>query len=206
MPKYCTHRHRSGYDQCKWIDETSSTEALRTMSEQSKTPLQEIIRCQRSINVFEFPSDGSTDLTNEADTNPFIDTNLNSRISKSHVTLLSRQYHYVLPCTLLMYILLQYIIGSRSNICSTYREPAAESTNIAYYCAGACFFMSGVQQLVRILSYRNQSVGCMSRSIFLAALTVSLIAGSSSYLTGNSPIKQISFLVQSIYHVIIIIV
>ena len=163
------------------------------MSEQSKTPLQEIIGCQRSINVFEFPSDGSTDLTNEADTNPFIDTNLNSRISKSHVTLLSRQYHYVLPCTLLMYILLQYIIGSRSNICSTYREPAAESTNIAYYCAGACFFMSGLQQLVRILSYRNQSVGCMSRSIFLAALTVSLIAGSSSYLTGNSPIKQRKF-------------
>jgi hypothetical protein len=157
------------------------------MSEQSKTPLQEIVRCQRSINVFKFPSESSTDLTNEADLNPFIDANLNSRISKSHVTLLSRQYHYVLPSTILMYILLQYVIGSRSNICSTYREPASESTNVAYYCAGACFFMSGVQQLVKIFSYRNQSVGCMSRSIFLAALTVSLIAGSSSYLTGNSP-------------------
>ena len=155
------------------------------MSEESKTPSQEIGRCQRPINVFKFPSDTSTVLTNEADLNPFIDTNLNSRISKSHVTLLSRQYHYVLPSTLLIYTCLQYFIGSKSNICSTYREPASESTNVVYYCAGTCFFMSGLQQLVKIYSHRNQSVGCMSRSIFLAALTVSLIAGSSSYLTGS---------------------
>jgi hypothetical protein len=169
------------------------------MSEQSKTPLHETIRCQRSINVFKFPSNNSTDLTNEEDLNPFIDANLNSRICKSHVTLLSRQYHYVLPSTILTYILLQYVIGSRSNICSTYREPASDSTNVAYYCAGACFFISGVQQLVKFFSYRNQSVGCMSRSIFLAALTVSLIAGSSSYLTGNLPNLQNKFSTSNLY-------
>lgn len=116
--------------------------------------------------------------------NPFAETNQGGR-NKSHVTLLSRQYHYVLPFTISMYALLQYTIGTSSNICSTNRQPTSETTTTVYYCACACFFISGLQQSIKIHSYRNHTMGCMSRSIFFAGLTISCIAGSSSFLTGK---------------------
>ena len=116
---------------------------------------------------------------------PFMDGNLNTRNNKSHVTLLSRQYHFVLPATILVYALLQYYIGTYSNICSAYREPMSEAATTIYYCACACFFISGLQQAIKIHSYRNQSSEGMSRSIFFAGLTISVIAGSSSFLTGK---------------------
>lgn len=113
-----------------------------------------------------------------------LDASLSSRSNKAHVTLLSRQYHYVLPMTLTMYATLQYIIGTRSNICSHLRQPTSDSTTTVYYCACACFFISGLQQAIKVHSYRNHALGSMSRSIFFAGLTISCIAGSSSYLTG----------------------
>ena len=115
--------------------------------------------------------------------NPFADTNGTRNIA--HVTLLSRQYHYVLPFTISMYASLQYLIGTKSNICSTNRQPTSDATTTVFYCACACFFISGLQQAIKIHSYRNHSMGCMSRSIFFAGLTISCIAGSSSFLTGN---------------------
>lgn len=112
------------------------------------------------------------------------DLNLGSRAIKSHVTLLSRQYHYVLPLSFLTYAILQYYIGSVSSICSTFREPVSETADTVYYCAAACFLVSGFQQVVKIATFKSEELGCMSRSIFMAALTVNMIAGSSSYLTG----------------------
>lgn len=114
-----------------------------------------------------------------------VDANSSSRSNKAHVTLLSRQYHYVLPMTLAIYVTLQFVIGSRSDICSHQRQAPSDSTITVYYCAFACFFISGLQQAIKIHSYRNQALGCMSRSIFFAGMTISFIAGSSSYLTGK---------------------
>ena len=114
-----------------------------------------------------------------------VDANSSSRSNKAHVTLLSRQYHYVLPMTLAIYTTLQFFIGSRSDICSHHRQAPSDSTTTVYYCAFACFFISGLQQAIKVHSYRNHAFGCMSRSIFFAGMTISFIAGSSSYLTGK---------------------
>lgn len=129
----------------------------------------------------QFFSDDNSSLKINAQLN---DLNLGSRVIKSHVTLLSRQYHYVLPFAMISYATLQYFIGSVSNICSNLSEPASKTADTVYYCAGACFFISGLQQVVKIATFKCEELGCMSRSIFFAALTVNMIAGSSSYLTG----------------------
>ena len=150
---------------------------------------------RRMRDFFIFSPDHLDDLRRGAggSSNP-TDNSLHTRACKPHVTLLSRQHHYVLPCALIQYALLQYIIGSKSNICTDQREPPSLATTTIYYCAAACFLMSGIQQIIKIYSYRNQSGGCMSRSLYLAALIISIIAGTSSYLTGTRSFKDASAL------------
>lgn len=102
---------------------------------------------------------------------------------KVFASLLSRQHHYVLPCALIVYVILQYIVG-RYQICSPYRSPVSVTTETFFYCSASCFAMSAMQQLVKIFSFRGQkATGGMSRSLFFAAFTVCVIAGSSSFLT-----------------------
>lgn len=141
---------------------------------------------RRMRDFFIFSPDHLDDLRHgTGGSNNPIDNSLYTRDCKPHVTLLSRQQHYVLPCSLIQYSLLQYTIGSKSNICSDQLEPASSATTTVSYCAAACFLMTGIQQILKIYSYRNQSGGCMSRSLYLAALIISIIAGTSSYLTGT---------------------
>jgi hypothetical protein len=105
-----------------------------------------------------------------------------------YASLLSRQHHYVLPSALITYVILQYFIGMKYQVCSPYREPISRTTETFIYCSASCFAMTTVQQLVKIFSYhpftvRGESTKGMSRTLFFAAFTVSFIAGSSSILT-----------------------
>jgi hypothetical protein len=109
----------------------------------------------------------------------------------TYVSLLSRQHYYVLPGALITYMILQYLIGMKYQVCSPYRKPPSRATEIFFYCSAACFVMSMMQQIVKIFSYHPFTLSGelvssgMSRSLFFAALTVSFIAGSSSLLTAT---------------------
>jgi hypothetical protein len=108
----------------------------------------------------------------------------------AYASLLSRQHHYVLPGALITYVILQYLVGMKYQVCSPYREPVSRTTETIFYCSASCFAITIIQQLIKIFSYqpytlRGEVTVEMSRSLFFAALTISFIAGSSSILTAS---------------------
>ena len=95
-------------------------------------------------------------------------------------SLLSRQGFYVLPGALMTYILLQTLVG-HNTVC-TGTVPFAPWTKFYFFGAGFSFVTSSVQQMSRTYSCYRESV-CNKGTLFLAAMTISIVAGSSCYLT-----------------------
>lgn len=99
-------------------------------------------------------------------------------------SLLHRQGPYILPLVLLIYIILQILTGY--NTTCTVSTPFANWTSYYYFAAGFSFITSTLQQTNKIYSSWRQSVltGRSNEIMFyMAAITVSIIAGSSSLLT-----------------------
>lgn len=97
-------------------------------------------------------------------------------------SLLNRQGIYVLPSVLIIYIVMQLLVGY-NNIC-TVSEPFAPWTSYYYFAAGFSFLTSILQQMNKIYGCWRQKSTTYNKGIFyMAAITVSLIAGSSSLLT-----------------------
>jgi hypothetical protein len=109
---------------------------------------------------------------------------IRQRSDSRKLSLLNRQGIYVLPSALIIYVVMQTLVGY-SNIC-TVVTPFAPWTRYYYFAAGFSFITSTLQQM-------NKMNGCWRRNLtnsnynkgifYLAAITVSLIAGSASLLT-----------------------
>lgn len=99
-------------------------------------------------------------------------------------SLLNRQGIYVLPSVLVIYIVMQLLVGY-NNFC-TVSTPFAPWTRYYYFAAGFCFLTSILQHMNKIYAccWQNYTNPNYNEGIFyMAAITVSLIAGSSSLLT-----------------------
>lgn len=102
-------------------------------------------------------------------------------------SLLNRQGIYVLPIVLLIYVVMQTLVGY-NDIC-TVATPFAPWTRYYYFAAGFSFITSTLQQMNKIYGCWRQNLTNphYNKGIFyLAAITVSVIAGSSCLLTYNS--------------------
>lgn len=96
--------------------------------------------------------------------------------------LLSKQYQFVCPLAVLMYVLLQVFIGKFSHIGD---EEIVLSDRVYYFYNGAgfSFAISAVQQVVRLFECRYQWGNINSPGIYFTVFTVSSIAASSFFLT-----------------------
>ena len=109
--------------------------------------------------------------------NPYEDNN------RERNTLLSHQYYYVCPMSVVAYMILQYLIGMKSNLGDTNAEPLSSRVSYMYNGAGFAFVISVVQQIFRIIECRLQSLNTNSEGIYCTVMTVSAIAASSFILT-----------------------
>ena len=99
------------------------------------------------------------------------------------VTLLSRQYRYVCPAAICIYVTLQLLIGLKSNIGDSYDAQLSTRTYYFYSGGGSSFVISAVNQMIKIFECRTHSRDHNSEGIYFAVLTVNLIAASSFILT-----------------------
>ena len=101
-------------------------------------------------------------------------------------TLLSRQYHWVCPMCLIIYVVLQLLIGLKSGLGDTTTSDMDVGTRAYYFYNGGAtsFIVSAVQQAVKIFECRLQPGKRRSaEAIYFAVLTVNIIAASSFLLT-----------------------
>ena len=103
--------------------------------------------------------------------------------TRSRSTLIARQYHFVLPIFIVGYIALQLIIGLASNVCSRNSAPMSQVSTVIHYCCGFSFFVSTAQQIGKIFEIREGTNEVGNRGIYLANMSVNVIAGSSAWLT-----------------------
>lgn len=98
-------------------------------------------------------------------------------------TLLSHQYCFVCPFAIIVYAILQFLIGMKSNLGNMDDEPFSDRVYYFYNGAAFSFVMSAMQQIVRIMECRLQWGNTNSQGIYFTVLTVSAIAASSFILT-----------------------
>ena len=109
------------------------------------------------------------------------DTNQSGR-----ATLLSRQYCIVCPIAIIVYILLQFFIGMKSDLCMKEEdEPISDRVFYFYNGAGFTFVISAIQQIVRIMECKLHWGDNNSQGIYFTVFTVSAIAASSFILTST---------------------
>jgi hypothetical protein len=99
-------------------------------------------------------------------------------------SLLNRQGIYVLPSVLIIYIVMQILVGY-NDIC-TVSTPFAPWTRYYYFAAGFSFITSSLQQMNKIFGCWRQNFMNSDHNkgmFYLAAISVSLIAGSACLLT-----------------------
>jgi hypothetical protein len=100
-------------------------------------------------------------------------------------SLLSRQYHYVCPAAIIIYIALQLLIGLKSGL-GVPADDLAIGTRVYYFynAGGTSFIVSAMQQIVKIFECRLQPGNHhTSEAIYTAVLTVNIIAASAFLLT-----------------------
>jgi signal transduction histidine kinase len=97
-------------------------------------------------------------------------------------TLLSKQYQYVCPLAILVYVLLQVFIGKFSHLGD---EEIILSDRVYYFYNGAgfSFVVCAIQQIVRIFECRFLWGNKNTPGIYFTVFTVSAIAASSFFLT-----------------------
>jgi hypothetical protein len=64
--------------------------------------------------------------------------------------IICRQYYYLLPVCIILYIALQLLIGLKSNVCDKNAVPFKEYTKTVYFCAAFSFVISALQQTAKI--------------------------------------------------------
>ena len=98
-------------------------------------------------------------------------------------TLLSRQWHYVMPTCLAAYVLLQILLSTQRRFCN-HMEPFAEWTTHVGYGVASCFCLSiccNVVNAFAVESWAQRETEHL-RAVYAGAATISMIAGSSSLL------------------------
>jgi hypothetical protein len=64
--------------------------------------------------------------------------------------IICRQYYYLLPVCIALYVTLQLLIGLKSNVCDKNAVPFKEYTKTVYFCAAFSFVISALQQTAKI--------------------------------------------------------
>jgi hypothetical protein len=103
-----------------------------------------------------------------------------------HGTLISRQWHVVLPLSLLLYIILQVIISHQNGSCIAIdTEPFSDWTRVTNVIVASCFLLLFVQNIISMSFFLVSLQKGMQhpRSVYGAAATITLIAGISSILS-----------------------
>jgi hypothetical protein len=103
---------------------------------------------------------------------------------RKNPSLLSLQYKVICPVAIIVYIILQVVIGynyipTQNNFDTT----LALKVRVFAFGSGMAFGVSGIQQIMNIISCRE--LGCTRdlQGIYYSILTVSSISGSASLLT-----------------------
>jgi uncharacterized membrane protein YbjE (DUF340 family) len=101
---------------------------------------------------------------------------------------ISRNGHKVLPSVIVLYILFQIFVTTNTECNSNNsveQSTLSSSTREYYLCAGFAFSVSAMQHLTKAIYYQNTDSTSSHKNFMLhmAAVTISMIAGSSSLLT-----------------------
>lgn len=102
---------------------------------------------------------------------------------KEDRTLISKQWHYVMPISLISYILLQAILNTQSVFCNIH-EPFAYWTFEVGIAVAACFGLSVLYNICNgyaVESWAQKETEHL-RAVYAGAATMSFIAGSSTVL------------------------
>lgn len=105
------------------------------------------------------------------------------KVNNSGLTLLSRQYRFVCPTAIAVYIFLQLAIGFRGNLCDS--GDAHLSTRAYYFYTGgsSSFVVSAINQIIKIVECRSQHGDRNAEGIYVAVFTVNALAATSFILT-----------------------
>ena len=98
-------------------------------------------------------------------------------------TLISRQWHYVMPTCLVVYTLLQILLSTQTKFCN-HTEPFADWTIHVGIGVASCFCLSVLCNVINgfaVESWAQKETEHL-RAVYAGAATMSLIAGSSSVL------------------------
>ena len=99
-------------------------------------------------------------------------------------TLISRQWHYVMPTCLAAYIFLQILFSTQTHFCSRI-EPFADWTFHVGVGVASCFCLSVCCNVINAFAVESwaQKETEHLRAVYAGAATMSMIAGSSSVVT-----------------------
>ena len=98
-------------------------------------------------------------------------------------TLISRQWHYVMPISLLSYVILQVILSSQSTVCDLH-VPFADWTRLVGIGVASCFGLSvcyHVANGISVESWAEKETEHL-RGVYAGAATMSIVAGASTVL------------------------
>ena len=103
--------------------------------------------------------------------------------SSNEGTLISRQWHYVMPISLLLYVVLQVSLSTQSSVCDL-PIPFADWTYLVGIAVASCFGLSVCYHVSNGLSVESwaQKETEHLRGVYAGAATMSIIAGSSTVL------------------------
>jgi hypothetical protein len=101
-----------------------------------------------------------------------------------NVSLLSLTYKIVCPCAIILYIILQLVIGLHYIPLQVHRGAVRDiRVNYVNFGAGSAFTISVIQQIMIICECRKSDCKRYLQGIYFSMMTVSGIAGCSSFLT-----------------------
>lgn len=100
-------------------------------------------------------------------------------------TLISRQWYYVLPLSLILYIFIQLIVSyEQTYVCNVVDQPFASWTQTAAVATVSCYFLAVIYNLLNGLSVRCWAFKELShlRGVYASAATICLIGGAATWL------------------------
>jgi magnesium-transporting ATPase (P-type) len=105
-----------------------------------------------------------------------------------HRTLISRQWHVMLPLFFILFVTIGAIVGYQNKICPLGAEPFSSDTHTANIIVASCFTLLFVHNIISMSFFfsSNQKDMQHPRSVYGAAATITLIAGISNIISLTS--------------------
>lgn len=99
-------------------------------------------------------------------------------------TLISRQWHYVMPACLVAYVILQILLSTQTELCS-HREPFSDWTFHFGVGVASCFCLSVCCNIINAFAVESwaQRETEHLRAVYASAATLSLLGGSAAVLS-----------------------